>query len=414
MPTLGVRPQAGRWFDAGDEQPGAEPVAILSHALWQRAFGGAPDTLDQTTMIDGVSVRIVGIMPPGFDVHDQGVELWEPLTIDPATMANSRTSHFLYLVGRLRTGVSLEQARADLDVLLPRWSEISPSGHVPTVDNHRLRIDPLKEDMIGSVRAPLLILQGAVVFVLLIACANLANLLIARADSRLREYAVRTALGASRGRMLRQLVTEGALLALAAGVVGVGLASGGLALLLSVNPEAIPRASEIALDLPVLGFTLVVASLTALIFGLVPMAHVFRERIGPSLRESGNRSTAGSVRARLRSALVVAEVALAVLLVVGAGLLIRSFVNLVQVDVGFDRASLSTFSVVLSPAQYDSGRRVTFFDELTAQVSALPGVNAVAAMSGLPPLRNVNANSTDFQHIPNNRPADDGPAENVD
>lgn len=414
LPILGVRPQSGRWFDAADALPGAEPVAILSHELWQRAFGGSADALNQTTIIDGISVRVVGIMPPAFDVHDQHVELWEPLTIDPATLPNSRTSHFLYLVGRLKDGVSLDQARADLDALLPRWSEITPAGHVPTVDNHRLRIDPLKDDVIGSVRTPLLILQGAVVFVLLIACANLANLLIARADSRLREYAVRTALGASRGRMLRQLVTEGALLALAAAIVGVGLAAGGISLLLSVNPEAIPRASEIALDLPVLGFTLVVASITALVFGLVPMAHVFRERIAQSLRESANRSTAGASRARLRSALVVAEIALAVLLVAGAGLLIRSFVNLLQVDVGFERAQLSTFSVVVSPVHYNPGRRVAFYDDLAQRIDGLPGVQSVSAMSGLPPLRAVNANSTDFQHIPNNRPAGDGPAENVD
>jgi len=414
MPVLGVRPAAGRWFEAADEAPGAEPVTILSWELWQRAFGADPGTVGRTTMIDGVWTRVVGIMPPGFDVHDQKVEIWEPLTIDPQALPGRRGNHLLYLIGRLAPGVSRGAARADLDRLLVRWREIQPTGHVPSPDTHRLRIDPLKDDIIGPVRSALVTLQGAVLFVLLIACANLANLLIARADSRLREYAVRTALGASRGRLFRQLMTEGLVLAVAAAVVGTVLASGGLSLLLSVNPDALPRTADITLDLRVLGFTVVLAGATAVIFGLVPLARVSSGGLGQALRDATGRSTAGARRARLRGALVVAEVALAVLLVVGSGLLIRSFVNLMQVDVGFRRAQLSTFGIALPPASYSPQARADFYQDLTERVQALPGVQSVAAMTGLPPLRRVDANDTDFEHIPNDRPRGEEPIENVD
>jgi putative ABC transport system permease protein len=258
------------------------------------------------------------------------------------------------------------------------------------------------------------VLQAAVGFVLLIACANLANLLIARADARMREYAVRSALGATRGRLFRQLVTEGFVLATAAAITGSLLAWGGLTLLLTVNPNAIPRTAEITLDLRVLGFTMLISAATAIVFGLVPLVHLGQDRAGESLKDAGTRTTAGTARARVRSALVVVEVALAVLLVVGAGLLIRSFMNLTRVDMGFDRSSLSTFGVVLPSPPYDAPRRIEYYDRLNERLQRIPGVQSVAAMTGLPPLRNVNANDSDVEWIPNNGQPGQYPPQNVD
>ncbi len=414
MSTLGVPPMAGRWFDAGDSLPHAEPVVILSWELWQRSFAGNPAVLGQMIKVNNVSQRVVGIMPRGFDVHDNKIEIWRPLTIDPSTFAQNRGSHGFYIIGRLKPTVTVEAARADLEVLLGQWATIAPNTHVPNQTTHRFRIDPLKEDLVGSVRLALVVLQVAVGFVLLIACANLANLLIARADSRMREYAVRSALGASRWRLLRQLMTEGLVLSLAGALVGCGLAWGGLKFLLSINPTAIPRSTEVSLDWTVMSFTLGVAAVTALIFGVVPLLHLGRDRVGRALKDAGSRSSTGSVRARLRGALVVGEVALAVLLVLGAALLIRSFMNLMRVDVGFNRTELTTFGIVLPRASYDPAHQAAFFGQLTDKLRAIPGVQSVSAMNGLPPLRDVNANDTDFEHIPNNRPPNTQPIENVD
>jgi putative ABC transport system permease protein len=414
MPTLGVPPLRGRTFTAADSVPNAPNVAILSHELWQRSFGGDEKVIGRTVRINDAPTQVVGIMPRGFDVHDQKVELWLPLTIDPSTFVNRRGGHFLYLVGRLKDGVTRGQALADVDRMLANWRSFASQGHIPNHPNHRLRLDPLQEDVVGGVRRALIVLQAAVGFVLLIACANLANLLIARADSRRREYAVRAALGASRARLFQQLLTEGMMLAVAAAVLGAGLAYAGLRALVSVNPDAIPRTSEIRVDVPVLLFTLGVAALTGLVFALVPLFHIRADGVGQAVKEAGTRTTAGGARVWVRSGLVVAEVALAVTLVVGAGLLIRSFLNLMRVDLGFDRSQLSTFGVVLPAPKYDPQRRVAFYADLTARLRALPGVQGVAAMSGLPPLRNVNANDTDFEHIPNNRPQGSTPAENVD
>jgi putative ABC transport system permease protein len=421
MPTLAVPALRGRWFTAADCLPNAPPVAILSWELWQRAYAGREDLLGQTVQINNQSNEIVGIMARGYDVHDQKVELWQPLTIDPSTFANSRGGHFLYLVGRRKDGVSRAQALADIDRLHAEWrTTIAPGQHAPTVpsaDNpqpHRLRMDPLRDDIIGGVRQALVVLQVAVAFVLLIACANLANLLVARADSRMREYAVRTALGATRMRLFRQLLTEGLVLTFIAAAAGVGLAYAGVQALLAVNPDAIPRTAEIGLDSKVLAFTLGVAVVTGLVFALVPLLHLGAVRTAQAFRESSARTTAGRARLWFRSALVIGEIALAVTLVVGAGLLIRSFMNLTRVDLGFNQSHLSTFGLVLPAPKYNPQQRIDFYERLTTRLRGLPGVQNVSAMSGLPPLRNVNANDTDFEHIPDNRPAGALPIENVD
>jgi putative ABC transport system permease protein len=407
MPTLGVRPLRGRWFEAADCAPNAPPVAILSYELWQRAYGGDEGVLGRMVQINNRSEQIVGIMPRGYDVHDSKVEVWRPLTINPANFPNQRGGHFLYLVGRLKDGLTREQANADIERLAEDWTELVQGAHAPTNTSpgfHRLNTKSLHDDVIGNIRQPLMVLQGAVGLVLLIACANLANLLVARAGARLKEYAVRTALGATRWRLFRQLFTEGLVLTTLAAAVGVGLAYLGLSALLTVNPDAIPRTAEITMDVRVLLFTLGVTVATGLIFALVPLLHIGTVRATWAFREASARTTAGAGRVWARSALIIIETTLAVMLVVSAGLLIRSFVNLLSVDMGFNRAGLTTFGVVLPAAQYNPQQRVAFYDQLMTKLREVPSVKSVAAMTGLPPQRNVNANDTDFEHIPNAAP----------
>jgi len=414
FPTLGVKPHRGRLFTQEDTRPNAPPVAILSYELWRSAFGGDERAIGQVVPIDSVKTQIIGIMPPGVDVHDQKVQLWQPLTLDPAN-PGGRGSHYLYLIGRLKPGMSLQQARADLERLLAAWPKKGGMDHVPNKTTHRLRFDPLQEDMVGGMRTAAWVLQGAVAFVLLIACSNLASLVLARAETRHREFAVRAALGAGRARLLRQFVTEGIVLALAGAVLGVGLARLGLGVLLAANPGGIPRVSEIGLNPVVMLFTLVVAVFTGIVFGLVPLFKLSDTDLHGMLKEGGTRATGGRGRARTRGVLVIAEVALAVVLVVGAGLMLRTFWNLLRVDPGFDRAGLVTFRVVLPGPTYRAAQRPVFFSGLKAKLEQLPGIRSVAAMSGLPPLRDVNANDTDFEDIsPTELAPNAGPAENVD
>jgi putative ABC transport system permease protein len=411
MPTLGVNPAMGRVFSREDTLPGAEDVAVLSHELWQRSLGGAPDVLDRTVPINGAPARIVGVMPPRYDVHDEKVELWLPLTLDPAAPGN-RGGHFLYLIGRLKSDMTIEQARADLERLLGRWKDLAKAQHVPNTEGHRLRIDDLQGDVVGNVKTALWVLQGAVAFVLLIACANLANLLLARADSRHREFAVRAALGAGRGRLLRQFVTEGVVIAVAGGAIGIALATSGLRALLTAYPDSIPRSAEVSLDWWVLLFTMGIAVGTGFVFGLAPLLHLREQTVGHALKEGGMRTSASVARTRTRNVLVMAEVALAVMLVVGAGLLLRSFWNLMQVDAGFDRSRVTTFGLVLPDAAFPGPqRKVDVFQRLLFRIKQIPGVQTAAAMSGLPPSRPVNANDTDFEGLPR---VEGGPIHNVD
>jgi len=411
MPALGVAPVRGRQFTREDTLPGAEDVAVLSTELWRTAFGGEESVVGRTVPIDGAPTRVVGIMPPGYDIHDQRVQVWLPLTLDPAN-PGGRGGHFLYLVGRLRDDVSLAQARVDLESMLVKWPQQTQGGHVPTTKAHRLRFDGLQDDLVGSLRVALWVLQGAVGFVLLIACANLANLMLARAESRQREFAIRSALGAGRWRLLRQFLTEGIVLALVGGALGAALGFGGLRALLAANPESLPRAGEIALDPIVLLFTVLVSLLTGVLFGLSPLLHLRQHVVNSSLKEAGQRSTASAARTWVRRILVISEVALAVVLVIGAGLLLRSFWNLMNVDAGFNRSRLVTFGLVLPSATYQTPQSVVdFFARLQAQLAALPGVQSAAAMQGLPPQRQVNANDTDFEGY---TAPPEGPFENVD
>ena len=411
MPVLAVQPIRGRVFTREDTLPGAEDVAILSAEVWKTSFASDETVVGRVLPMDGTPTRVVGIMPQGFDIHDQKVQVWLPLTLDPANPGN-RGGHFLYLVGRLKDGVTMPQARADLESMLINWEKLNPKTHTPNQRNHRIRFDGLRDDMIGAVRSSLWVLQGAVGFVLLIACANLANLLLARAESRQREFAIRSALGAARGTILRQFLTEGVLLAVIGGAVGVALAYLGLRAMLAADPESLPRSAGIAIDPLVLAFTMLISVITGALFGMAPLLNLRQQAVTMTLKESGQRSTAGGARARIRSGLVMAEVALAVVLVIGAGLLLRSFWNLMNVDAGFNRSRLTTFGLVLPGTTYQSpASRIDFFNRLITQLNQIPGVQGAAAMTGLPPTRQVNANDTDIDGY---TAPPDGPAENID
>jgi predicted permease len=417
--ALGVSAQYGRTFDAAETRPNGPRVTILSNEVWKSAFGGSPNVLGSDVEINGVRRTVIGIMPPQFDVADGHIEVWNPLVIDPANRTQGRGSHFLYLIGRLAPGATLATANAELNTVLGGWraSIQSPADpmrgmHAPDPERHRLRLDPLQAQVVGSARTAVFVLQGAVVFVLLIACANLANLLLARAESRHKEFAVRAALGAGRGRLLRQFMVEGCVLSCIGAALGLGVAIGGVRALIAAYPDSLPRSAEVTLDLGVLAFTLVIGLVTGAVFGLAPLLHLGAEATSLALKEGGTRSTAAAGRNRVRRGLVAAEVALAVALVIGAGLLLRTVMNLANVDSGFTRGQLVTFGVTLPNATYAKPDQVKgFYARLLDQLRTTPGVQSVAAMTGLPPLRQVNANDTDIEGY---KAPPEGPFSNVD
>ncbi|HEV3058830.1 MAG TPA: ABC transporter permease [Vicinamibacterales bacterium] len=418
--TLGVAPLLGRTFDESETRPGGPLVVVLSYEVWQSAFGGKPDLVGQQVEINSRQRTVVGVMPPRFDVADQHAELWVPLVLDPANRQN-RGSHYLYLVGRLRDGATIASARAELETILANWlpsllvarpANASGGIHAPDPKNHRIRFDLLQTQVIGSARRAVLVLQGAVVFVLLIACANLANLLLARAESRHKEFAVRAALGAGRMRLLRQFLVEGCVLSLGGAALGLGVAVVGVRALLVAYPDSLPRSADVTLDAGVLVFTFVVGLATGAVFGFAPLLHIAPDATAAALKDGGQRTTAGAGRHRIRRALVTAEVALAVALVIGAGLLLRTVMNLSNVDSGFNRSRLVTFAVSLPAAKYQQQSQVIdFYRRLIDEMSGFPGAQAVAAMDGLPPLRRVNANDTDIEGY---KPPPNGPFANVD
>ena len=409
--ALGVGAARGRVLQAGDMVPGAAPVAVISHGLWTTSFGGDPALLGRPIEIDGTPRTVVGIMPEGYDLGDERIELWLPLTVD-GNLRQRRGGHFLYLVGRLRPGATLAAARAEVNTLLEQWRKVVAEGHVPDPKNHRLRVDDYTEQLVGGARRAVWVLQAAVAFVLLIACANLANLLLARAEQRQREFATRLALGATRGRLLRQFVTEGVVLTAAGGLLGLAFAALGVPTLLTAYRDTLPRAPEVSVDTIVLAFTLGMSLLTGLVFGFAPLLHLGEVKVSQTLRDGMTRTTSGSASHRVRRALVAAEVALAVVLVAGAGLMLRTIWNLSRVDAGFDRRGLVTFGLSLPQARYRDPQPVAdFYERLMARLRSMPGIQGVAGMSGLPPFRQVQANDTDIDGY--TAPAT-GPFENVD
>ncbi len=412
FPTMGVSAQLGRTFSEEEDLPGATPVALISDGLWRRAFGEDTDVIGQTVRLDGVASTIVGVMPPGFDVEDAGVDVWTPLNIDPNDHVNRRGNHFLNRGARLEDGASLDGAQADLDRLEVRWEEEFQGSHRPSPQSHPLRATDFRTDVLGDVKPAMMLLLGAVVFVLLIACANVANLLLARSERRSKELAVRVAMGAGRRRLVRQLLTEGMTLALLGGALGLALGHYALQGLLRVNPDGVPRVEEIGLDGTVVLFTGGVAIVTGLLFGLAPLINTSLAKVGGTLKEGGSRTTRSSAGHTARRLLVVAEVALAVILLTGSGLMLRSMAALQDVDLGFQEENLLTMQVNLPAADYPTPVDVgAFFTTALDHIRALPGVVTATAMSGLPPLRTLNANDTEFEDVERTQ---EGPPHNVD
>jgi putative ABC transport system permease protein len=383
---VGVSPALGRGFTDGEEQPGRDRIVILSHALWQRRFGGDPGILNKTISLSDEPYVVVGIMPPGFQ-FPENTEIWGPLAPDEE-VRESRFGFFLAVVGRLKPGVTRAQAQADMDVIANQIEK-----QFPDMAGYGVNVVPVLENTVGPIRRALMILFVAVLFVLLIACANVANLLLARATVRQREVAVRAALGAGRWRIVRQLLTESMLLAVLGGALGVLLAWWGLRLLVDLSPANILRLENIRLDGRVLWFTLALSLLTGLIFGLAPALQTSHLKLSETLKEGGSAVGGGAGRRaqRIRGVFIVAEVALTLALLVGAGLLVRSFWRLKHVDPGFRADHVLTLRLSLPRSRYTEGAQaVSFFERLQERLAALPGVVSASATSGvmLPKLAN--------------------------
>ncbi|MFW6078570.1 MAG: ABC transporter permease [Gemmatimonadota bacterium] len=368
--VFGVEPALGRTFVPEELTPGGEPVVVLSHGLWRDRYGGDPGIVGRTVMLDGAAHTVVGVMPPGY-AAPYDARIWRPFipTTDPV---RRRAFHNIRAVGRLAADTDTEAADGELDGIMATLAEAHPDVNAGA----GARVEPLRDVIVDDVRSALLVLLGAVGFLLLIACANVANLFLARATSRRREIGIRAAMGAGRGRLVRQFLVESTLLAAVAGAAGVLLAAWGVDTLLVLGGEMIPRVEQVAVDGRVLGVALALSLATGALFGLAPALRVSRERIVEVLRSGWGQSADAGSR-RLRAGLVVAEMALAVVLVCGAGLLLRSFVQLQGIDPGFRTERLIGFELALPEARYEgSDRVVAFYDELADRLEALPGVSA--------------------------------------
>jgi predicted permease len=383
FPLLGVEPLLGRAFTPEEDQPGANRVVIMSHGLWQRRFGSDPNITGKTLTLNGESYMVVGVMPSHFQFPSREVDLWVPLALT-SQEATNRGRHYLQVIARMKTGVTYEQAQAEMTTIAARLSQQYPDQNTDL----GATVTPLHEHVAGDIKPALLVLLGAVGFVLLIACANVANLLLARAAVRQKEIAVRVALGASRLRLIQQFLTESVLLALVGGIVGLLLSVWGVNLLKTFIPPNISQAKAITIDAKVLIFTLLVSLLTGLIFGLAPATQASNFNLNETLKEGGRDSVAGSRGNRIRSLLVVAEVAVSLILLVGAGLLINSFLRLRSVDPGFSTGNLLTMSIVLPQQKYaEHGQRSAFYTELVNRIEALPGVRSAAVTNWIPLVR---------------------------
>ncbi len=385
FPLLGVQPMLGRTFLPDDDKPSENGrVIILSQPLFQKRFNSDPSILNQAITLNGISYTVVGVMPAGFEfpIQNDPVELWTTIAGDASgetPITAQRGAHFLQVIGRLKPGVTQAQAQAEITAIASRLEQQYPD----TNTRRGLRVDSALSALVGDIRPTLFILLGAVACVLLIACANVANLLLARATGRHKEMAIRAAMGASRVRVIRQLLTESVLLSLLGGAVGLLLAVWWSDLLIALGKEDIPRAVQVGIDLRVLGFTLGVSLLTGLIFGLAPAFHSSKSGLIDALKEGGRGTSEGARRNKVRNVLVVSELAIAVVLLVGAGLLIKSLWRLQKVNSGLQPENVLTFNIGL-PEKYDSEKQARFFIDLKSRLEATPGVQSASSVLPLP------------------------------
>jgi len=381
LPLLGVDARIGRTFRADEDRAGGAPVALLSYGLWQRRFGGAADVLGKSIHLDSRQYTIVGVLHSGFELL-QPAEVFVPLTPWAATLPDDRNWHpGIIVVGRLKPGVTREQARTGMAVITKRLEQQYPDYNTGTSAD----VVPLQEQMVQNIRPGLILLLGAVSFVLLIACANVANLLLARAASRGREVAIRTSMGATRGRIVRQLLTESVLLSLAGGFLGLLFAWFSLGPLLKISAGTVPQVFSVGLDRSVLVFTILVSVITGLVFGIAPALRTTKIDLRETLNEGSRGSTAGPGQYRLHGFLISIEIALAMSLLVGSGLLLRSFSRMQEVSLGFQADHLLVADLPLSESAYAKPeQRYGFYDRLIERARTLPGVRAAAAASFLP------------------------------
>ncbi|HEV2915209.1 MAG TPA: ABC transporter permease [Pyrinomonadaceae bacterium] len=382
--VLGVEPVLGRSFQDGDARAGAPRLVMMSYGLWQTRFGGNPDIIGQSLVSGGNTYTVIGVLPQSFKfAPTASAELWTPLIPSPDQLAR-RSWHWLHVIGRLKPGLTIEQGQAEMAVIARAIAHDHPESHTGT----GIRLVSLHEQIVGKVKPVLFALLGTVCFVLLIACANVANLLLARAAARQKEIAIRTAMGAGRWRLIRQLLTESILLSMVGGALGLLLAQWGVDLLVAAIPDSqlssMPYLQGLGMDGRVLVFTLAVTLMTGLVFGLAPAFQSSKLNLQESLKEGG-RTSGAQMRQRLRNLLVVAEVALALVLLVGAGLMMKSLLRLLAVDPGFNPENLLTMQVALPAAKYrDDGQVIAFHQQLLARVESLPGVKGVGTVSLLP------------------------------
>jgi putative ABC transport system permease protein len=391
--VLGVQPMIGRSFLPEEEKPGSGRVVILSHAAWERLLGSDRDLTNKSVTLNGNPVNVIGVMPPNFELQFPTyirVDMWLPLRIDPANV--DRNNHFLYALARLKPGVSRDQAQSDMNLIATQLQQQYPDTNAQKGVN----IVPLRKQLVGKVESYLYLLFGAVGFVLLIACANVAGLLLARVTARHKEVAVRIALGASRWRIIRQLLTESIILSALSGLLGLLFAYAGIKLLVALTPPEVPRLNEIGLHVPVFLWTLAISILTGVLFGLAPALQASRPDLNDALKKSAGRNQGGFQRGGLRNPLIVAEVALALLLSVGAGLMIKSFMRLQQVSPGFEPNNLLTMNISLPRQKYKEPQQANaFFDQVAEHIKTVPGVKSVGGTDPLP-FSNSNATTSFF------------------